>query len=301
MHLNGPQRQQFQQALLSAFPSKAKLAQMVSFELDWELDAIAGGQNQSEIIFSLIQHAESTGHLDPLLIAACRQNPGNPVLQSLTQSFTNPNPVKNSVKTILLLAANPKDSTRLRIDEEVREIQNGLDRARNRDKFLLQQRWAITVRELRRAFLDCHPNIIHFSGHGLGSRGDSSSESRDIAIATNPTPEGIFLEDDQGNAQLVPGPALADLFAIFADPIDGLILNACYSETQANAIIQHIPYVIGMSRTIGDRAAIEFSIGFYDGLLAGQPIEAAYKLGCNAIQLQGIPEHLTPILKHRDA
>ncbi|MEL7330232.1 MAG: hypothetical protein AAGJ69_10430 [Cyanobacteria bacterium J06559_1] len=39
-----------------------------------------------------------------------------------------------------------------------------------------------------------------------------------------------------------------------------------------------------------------FSLSFYDALLAGRPVEFAYQLGWNAIALQGIPEHLTPVL-----
>ena len=109
-----------------------------------------------------------------------------------------------------------------------------------------------------------------------------------------------MLENERGTAKLVSGSALAKLFAIFVNDIDCIILNACYSEAQADAIVQYIPHVIGMSEAIGDRAAIEFSIGFYDGLLAGQSIEIAFELGCNAIQLYDIPEHLTPVLKRRD-
>ena len=52
----------------------------------------------------------------------------------------------------------------------------------------------------------------------------------------------------------------------------------------------------GMSKAIGDKAAIEFAVGFYDGLGAGRSVEFAYKLGCNSIEVAGIPEHLTPQL-----
>ena len=45
-----------------------------------------------------------------------------------------------------------------------------------------------------------------------------------------------------------------------------------------------------------DEAAIAFAIGFYQTLSAGRSIEEAYKLGCVQIQLQNIPEHLTPVL-----
>ncbi len=52
-----------------------------------------------------------------------------------------------------------------------------------------------------------------------------------------------------------------------------------------------------MKREIGDKAAIEFAVGFYDALGAGKTIEQAFKFGRSAIELQGIPEHLTPALK----
>jgi len=47
----------------------------------------------------------------------------------------------NTLKTILLLAANPKGTTPLRLDEEVREINEGLLRSRQREQFKLVQRW----------------------------------------------------------------------------------------------------------------------------------------------------------------
>jgi len=65
---------------------------------------------------------------------------------------------------------------------------------------------------------------------------------------------------------------------------------------QANAIAKHIRYVIGMNQAIGDKAAIAFAIGFYQALGGGRTIEEAYKLGCVQIQLQNIPENLTPVI-----
>ncbi|WP_248277542.1 CHAT domain-containing protein [Brasilonema sp. UFV-L1] len=181
---------------------------------------------------------------------------------------------------ILILAANPKGTTPLRLDEEVREIDAGLKRALHRDQFFLEQKWAVRPRDIQRAMLDINPQIIHFSGHGTGD-------------------EGLVFEDETGSAKLVDGEALAGLFELFAEQIECVVLNGCYSEVQANAIAQHINYVIGMSKAIGDRAAIEFAVGFYDALGAGKPVEFAYKFGCAAIRLAGIPEQLTPTLKKK--
>ncbi|MEH2083396.1 MAG: CHAT domain-containing protein [Nostoc sp.] len=186
----------------------------------------------------------------------------------------------STAKTILFLAANPKDTYRLRLDEEMREIEAGLQRAKRRDQFVLQQRWAVRTRDIQRALLDFKPQIVHFSGHGGGE-------------------EGLLLEDETGTSKLVNTEALAGLFELFSECLECVVLNACYSKVQTEAIVRHIPYVIGMSQAIGDKAAIEFAVGFYDALGAGESIEFAYKLGCNNIHMAGIPEHLTPVLKNK--
>jgi CHAT domain len=204
------------------------------------------------------------------------------------------------VKSILVLAANPKGTSPLRLGEEVRSLRLGLERSRDRDRFVLEERWAVTTTDMRRALLDCQPQIVHFSGHGVGveDSGNETPSTRKLSVVSNSStePEGLMFEDETGHPKLVSAEAIASLFALFSDQIECVVLNACYSEVQAKAIAQHIPYVVGMKRAIGDKAAIEFAIGFYDALLEGRSVEFAYKLGCSAIQMAGIPEHLTPVL-----
>lgn len=67
--------------------------------------------------------------------------------------------------------------------------------------------------------------------------------------------------------------------------------------TQAKAIARHIKYVIGIKKGIEDATAIEFAVAFYNALGAGESVEFAYKLSCNAIQWASLPGHLTPVLK----
>jgi hypothetical protein len=86
------------------------------------------------------------------------------------------------------------------------------------------------------------------------------------------------------------------LFKQFSRTVNCVVLNACYSKTQAKAIAEHIAYVVGMNRDIGDGAAIAFAIGFYQAIGGGRSVEDAYHLGCVQIALQGIPEELTPVL-----
>jgi DNA-binding NarL/FixJ family response regulator len=185
-----------------------------------------------------------------------------------------------TMKIILILASSPVNEARLRLDKEVHEIDEGLRRSQKRHQFKLEQRWAVRADDLRRALLDIEPQIVHFCGHGTGE-------------------DGLLIQDEDGNSKLVSTGALKILFELCAHHVECVLLNACYSEVQADAIVEHINHVIGMSKAIGDQAAIKFSTGFYDAIGAGKSVETAYKFGCNAIQLENIPEHLTPKIKNK--
>jgi WD40 repeat protein len=208
------------------------------------------------------------------------------------------------MKRILILASNPKGTSVLDLDREIRDIREGLRRSKNRDQFDIEVRGAVRPKDLRQSLLDVKPQIVHFCGHGSGEG-------------------GLVLETDDGNEQFVENDELSRLFEIFSNDLECILLNACYSEVQATALIQHINYVIGMSQEIPDNAAIAFSVGFYDGIGAGKPVETAYKLGCSAIETDLpstspnnrdltvidspdaerpliIPEYLIPVLKKKE-
>ena len=190
--------------------------------------------------------------------------------------MTNHNPVK----TILILAANPTNTAPLRLEQEIREIDEGLRRANKREQYKLEQKWAVRSRDFYRAILDYQPNIVHFCGHGAGA-------------------DGIVLEDDTGKMALVQTNALASMFKLFAQKgVECVILNACYSEVQADAISQYVNYVIGMNRAVGDRAALAFAVGFYDAIAAGYTLEESYELGCS--QMMSFREQETPVFKKKN-
>jgi len=178
---------------------------------------------------------------------------------------------------ILFLAANPKDTSPLRLDEEMRGIDQALRQSEFRDKFDIKQQWAVRITDLQGYFLRHKPDIVHFSGHG-----SSSSE--------------IVLEDNDGNSQSLSIDALSQLFSLLKDNIRCVVLNACYSEPQAKAIAKHIDCVIGMSKAIGDEAAINFTAAFYQALGYGRDVKTAFDLGCSLINLRNLNEQDTPKL-----
>ncbi|GJD22199.1 hypothetical protein RIVM261_071550 [Rivularia sp. IAM M-261] len=186
------------------------------------------------------------------------------------------------MKKILILSANPKDTSKLRLDEEVQEIEAGLERCKHRSEFEIISKWAVRPDTLRQALLDHEPEIVHFCGHGAGV-------------------DGLALENKLGKMQIVSTSSLGGLFKLFEGKIKCVILNACYSEAQSEAIKQHVDWVVGMNQAIGDKAAVQFAKGFYDALGAGRSYEDAFAFGCNAIDLEEIPEVSTPVMKSKNS
>ncbi|KYC37019.1 hypothetical protein WA1_46085 [Scytonema hofmannii PCC 7110] len=82
VNLIGSQKKQFCETLMDAFRSEKALEMMLSYELDWKLHQIAGGDNYREIVFNLIDYAEAQGQLIELLEAAKRANPRNSKLRN---------------------------------------------------------------------------------------------------------------------------------------------------------------------------------------------------------------------------
>lgn len=179
--------------------------------------------------------------------------------------------------TILFLAANPGDTDKLQLDEEVRAIDKALREAQFRDHFRLEQHWALRYDDLPELLLRYNPHIVHFSGHG--------SASGELAFT-----------DETGNSHLVLPESLADLFSLLRDNIRCVVLNACYSETQAEGIAQSIDCVVGMTRAVVDEAAVKFAAGFYLGLGYRRSIATAFGLGRNRMGAYVTGEETTPRL-----
>ena len=139
---------------------------------------------------------------------------------------------------ILILASNPRGD--LKLDREIRDLKDVIEKSGNRQRFEVQDALAVRVGDLQDLLFRHRPQIVHFCGHGSGR-------------------QGLVFESNNRGEQWVRVEALSDLFRLFAQNVGCVLLNACYSEEQANAIVNHIDYVIGMSHEIQDNAAISFS------------------------------------------
>ncbi|HEV7373697.1 MAG TPA: CHAT domain-containing protein [Pyrinomonadaceae bacterium] len=178
---------------------------------------------------------------------------------------------------VLFLAANPTDTGPLRLGQEVREIDEKLEVGSARESFELIQHHALRVSDLAKVLLKHQPHIVHFSGHGS-------------------TTEEIVLEDNSGKSQPVRNQALAALFRILKDNVRIVVLNACFSKAQAEALKETIDYTIGTNKAVGDQAAITFAAAFYRALAFGRTVKEAFELAQVELELFSISGSDTPEL-----
>lgn len=72
---------------------------------------------------------------------------------------------------ILVLASNPQGTEQLHLNLEIQKIDGTLERAKNREKFVLRSKVAVRVEDLQRSLCREETRIVHFCGHGIGSKG----------------------------------------------------------------------------------------------------------------------------------
>jgi len=121
------------------------------------------------------------------------------------------------------------------------------------------------------------PHIVHFSGHG----GDDGS---------------IVLVDDHGSPRPVPTRAMRALFSALRDNIRLVVLNACYSTSQARVIADIVGCAVGMRSTVADAAATVFAASFYRAIGFGRSVAEAFMQGTAALLLEGVDRQAKPRL-----
>ncbi|MBP7960481.1 MAG: CHAT domain-containing protein [Caldilineaceae bacterium] len=181
---------------------------------------------------------------------------------------------------ILFFASNPDSVKPLNLDEEIRAIRAKIRASDYRDVLDLVACLAVRPDDLLQELNTERPAIVHFSGHGTGS-GE------------------LVLMDDNRQPKPVSTGALKALFATLKDNIQVVVLNACATQPQAEAITESIDCVIGMSGDLGDRAALIFAASFYRAIGFARTVQEAFDQGKVALLLDGIAEEKTPVLLHR--
>ncbi|MEV4508477.1 CHAT domain-containing protein [Dactylosporangium sp. NPDC049525] len=175
-------------------------------------------------------------------------------------------PVEPAV--VLVMSAGTDQQAPLRVDEERREISHAVRLAGAGERIDVRTADALRLDDLSDVLPHHRPVIAHFSGHGVAGA-------------------GIVVTDDLRQPQSVPPEALSELFRLERGRLQCVVLNACFTEDQAWAIAEHVPFVIGMRGRVLDDTAIRFAAGFYRGIAYARSVRDAFDLGCNRLRLHG--------------
>ena len=181
---------------------------------------------------------------------------------------------------ILLLCANPLDTGRISVEQEMRRITEKVRLSSERERMEFIPCPDARPDDLIH-YLDLHrPHIVHFSGHGSAAgeivlAGESTSSTRVGAQAL-----GRIFQSMKGNVQVV-------------------VLNACWSAIQAEAIAEHIDWVVGMRSQIDDEAAAYFAAAFYRALGLRLTIAEAFDRGQLALVAENFADRDVPQLMSR--
>ncbi len=181
---------------------------------------------------------------------------------------------------ILFLAANPRTSNRRQLAEECADIQRELKMSPHRDDFQFESRWAVSVDELMRHLNELAPTVIHFSGRGGTA--------------------GLMLEDERGRPQPVSARALTMMVGTTARNARVVVLNACYTAAQADALRAKVDCVVGMVGAISDEAARAFAIRLYGALANCRSVGNAVDQGVAALAAKQLQEEQLPCCVTRE-
>ncbi len=183
--------------------------------------------------------------------------------------------------TVLFMAANPPNTSRLRLDEEARSIQEKIRLSKYRDSVQFESRWALHSSDILQAINETNPTIAHFSGHG--------TETGELV-----------LENQNGSAKFVSKEAISAAISTTSDTIRLVVFNTCFSGNQAEKIVENIEAAIGMSDSIGDEAARVFAAQLYSSIGFGHLLQKSFDQAIAQLMLEGIPEENIPQLYAKD-
>jgi CHAT domain len=158
---------------------------------------------------------------------------------------------------VLFVAASPDvGGPQLRLDREVREIQQRVRMSEHRNAVRFHWRLATQVTDLLQALNETRPHVVHFSGHG--------------------SQDALIFEDDDGRARPLTNADLAQLLRISSDRIRLALFNSCDSAAQAALACNYIDASIGMNAPVEDEAAKVFAGQFYNTLGFGKSLQVAF-------------------------
>ena len=182
---------------------------------------------------------------------------------------------------VLFFAADPvfgrPDGVPLELADEMREIEYHVKQARFGGRLQIEPHGAARADDLLDLLEHTDARVVHFSGHGGR--------------------HGLHLVARDGrNVHQVDAAALKQVFGAYHGSVRLVVLSACSSDQEAQAIADIVGCAIGTPSTISDTAAITFNSRFYRAIANGYSVQRAFDNARMALQVYRIPKEEYPEL-----
>jgi hypothetical protein len=169
-------------------------------------------------------------------------------------------------RKVLLLAASPLDASRLRLEQEQRDIKGRLKILGTTKVDLdIVIEPAVRAHDILTSILGSEADVFHFSGHG------------EI--------DGLIFESESGQSKKVDGAHLASHLKRIKKTLRCLVLNACFSDRLARNLAPHVEVMVGCNAEIDDDAAITFASAFYVAMASGYSYAECYEIAVNDVKI----------------
>jgi hypothetical protein len=158
---------------------------------------------------------------------------------------------------ILFVSANSIQGASLRVDAEFKAVKQQLKGKKSSDvpRYNPSATWEEVIDEIK----GYRPHIVHFSAHG--------SPSEEIVLAT-----------EAGKPIPIPTEALEGLFGLMKGETRLVVMNSCFSTSQARAVAKFVDCVVGVKFRLFDNVALKFSPRFYEAIAEGESVAKAYQM-----------------------
>jgi hypothetical protein len=207
---------------------------------------------------------EGTVNFGPTTIDTPSRSPAPASAPSPTASPPTP-------AIILLCTANAAHpGRRLQLEEELRAIDDALQRSRLRDRYTPRMCLAVTFTKVVHELDDHEPTFLHFSGHG-----DRSGR--------------LILKGERNEELHVPPASMAQLLAMLRTRPTLVTFATCHSRAMAQAAAQHAAFAIGFDGALDDESVPLFSATLYERLASRADLDVprAFNLARLACQASG--------------
>ena len=169
---------------------------------------------------------KAAGEVEAPKVRALRIRVGAPAGAPLVSHSDQP--IVPAQLTVLLVSATPEGRVRLRVDAEFRDIIDKVAHGRAHDRIRFEQVHAARVSDLRSALINHKPHVLHISSHGEDD-GSLQFENRHTT-----------------GTQAISKERLLDLIDALNERIRLVVLNACDSAAQCDALRRQVDCVVGM-------------------------------------------------------